>query len=429
MSSCHNYVKQCGVECCDESVQCTFAHTKTNPQNGQLEVLQTGYVDQSGPSAMCTGSASRSTSSPIMMLLCIFGLHWMASGASVTSHVEGGIDGRKRPRVFGRYLAVGLIMVLALCLQGCDIQIPTHKVGNWRTKTNYLSEYKYLPPGKSANAAVLNSCSLPNVPATQQCSGRGYCKSFSTNSAAAQQSTPLAFCYCDRSWTDPECGTKRKSQMTAFFLSLFLGFLGADYFYLGFPLWGIAKLLTLGGAGFWWLIDIVRTGSGPVYAYDFRTAADLPHWVAVLVMISACMLVGFVFAIETYLIYRKNKREDVAKLQNSEEARHWKNTQEELKGFDGPRFRIKQTLPNYEGRPGFSGYGAAMPLPHPNANTPFATFGAATGVPPFAGPFGPAGVPGEGSPTPASRGVAPTHMPGMMNRFDDNVGNVSIPHA
>jgi TM2 domain-containing membrane protein YozV len=38
-------------------------------------------------------------------------------------------------------------------------------------------------------------------------------------------------------------------------LSWALGFLGADRFYQGQVLWGILKLITLGGAGIWWLID------------------------------------------------------------------------------------------------------------------------------------------------------------------------------
>lgn len=48
-----------------------------------------------------------------------------------------------------------------------------------------------------------------------------------------------------------------KQRSTAFLLSYFLGFLGADRFYLG--QWGLAigKLLTFGGCGLWWLIDLV----------------------------------------------------------------------------------------------------------------------------------------------------------------------------
>jgi TM2 domain-containing membrane protein YozV len=37
-----------------------------------------------------------------------------------------------------------------------------------------------------------------------------------------------------------------------------LGFLGLDHFYLRSPATGIAKLLTLGGFGLWWLFDIVQ---------------------------------------------------------------------------------------------------------------------------------------------------------------------------
>lgn len=57
--------------------------------------------------------------------------------------------------------------------------------------------------------------------------------------------------------------------------------MGLDLFYLGFPILGCMKFATLGGCGFWWVVDIVRIGSAPVYAYDFRLAYDLPHWVFV----------------------------------------------------------------------------------------------------------------------------------------------------
>jgi hypothetical protein len=49
---------------------------------------------------------------------------------------------------------------------------------------------------------------------------------------------------------------------TAWVLSLLLGMLGADRFYLGRPFTGALKLLTLGGLGFWWLRDVAAILTG-----------------------------------------------------------------------------------------------------------------------------------------------------------------------
>lgn len=50
---------------------------------------------------------------------------------------------------------------------------------------------------------------------------------------------------------------RRKNRVIAIFLSLILGWLGIDRFYLGKPLTAIIKLVTLGGLGFWWVIDLM----------------------------------------------------------------------------------------------------------------------------------------------------------------------------
>ena len=62
--------------------------------------------------------------------------------------------------------------------------------------------------------------------------------------------------------TEPIVGTPTRQQSTAFLLSWLGGFFGADRFYLGQTGLGIAKLLTGGGCGIWFLIDYIMIGMG-----------------------------------------------------------------------------------------------------------------------------------------------------------------------
>lgn len=59
-----------------------------------------------------------------------------------------------------------------------------------------------------------------------------------------------------------------KSKTTAIILSILLGGLGVDRFYLGYVGLGILKLLTGGGFGIWWLIDLIMIVTGKLKAKD-----------------------------------------------------------------------------------------------------------------------------------------------------------------
>jgi len=50
---------------------------------------------------------------------------------------------------------------------------------------------------------------------------------------------------------------KNKKWIIALLFSIFLGSLGIDRFYMEYVGTGILKLLTFGGFGIWWLIDLV----------------------------------------------------------------------------------------------------------------------------------------------------------------------------
>jgi len=54
-----------------------------------------------------------------------------------------------------------------------------------------------------------------------------------------------------------------RRQLTVLIISFVAGYLGVDRFYKGQVGWGIVKLITLGGVGVWYLVDLA------IAAYDF----------------------------------------------------------------------------------------------------------------------------------------------------------------
>mmetsp|Transcript_25494 Transcript_25494/g.85327 ORF Transcript_25494/g.85327 Transcript_25494/m.85327 type:complete len:266 (-) Transcript_25494:73-870(-) len=190
----------------------------------------------------------------------------------------------------------GVLAVVAGSLQGCSLDIPRHSVGNWQAQENYLEQYKVSPPG-SHQGPILNSCTDIGLDPSLLCTGHGRCKDwFDPLPLDSKRPAPLgpSFCECDRDWTGPECDIQRKSQFTAFVLSMFFGMFGADMFYLGWFGLGVAKLCTLGGLGVWWIFDVARIGSSPVSTVDsFRVAADVEHWAFVLCFLSFTAVLAF----------------------------------------------------------------------------------------------------------------------------------------
>ena len=59
-----------------------------------------------------------------------------------------------------------------------------------------------------------------------------------------------------------------KSQLIALLLVILVGGLGIHRFYLGYTWQGIVQLLTAGGCGIWWLIDLIRIITGDLKPKD-----------------------------------------------------------------------------------------------------------------------------------------------------------------
>jgi len=365
-NSCQTYLDSCQVECCDDSARCVF--DISTDMGGGVVSKETGYVDADGPSAICTGGLDNSAgirlSAPFALVLLLLGAPLVAGSAEA----QGSTTGRRRsflPEMPSTQVLVLLVMLAAsVSLQGCTLSIPSHNQAAWRKMSNYLMKYEYVPAGQFATSATLNSCSA-GAAGREVCSGRGQCKPWFRlplkvlDPKDADETESISFCECEPEWADPECRTQRKSQIKAFFLSLFGGFLGLDLFYLGFKIWGLCKLFTLGGFGFWWLFDIVRVGCAPPYAHDFRVNNDLPHWVFMAVVMILFTTAGLLYSLESFFAYRKQKRNLIQKLSQGDEETHL----DRAEGAQGAmRNRISRHYNIWTGLPGqdAKSYGATM---------------------------------------------------------------------
>lgn len=77
----------------------------------------------------------------------------------------------------------------------------------------------------------------------------------------------------------PKCGakqsggagaTKKVNYVVILLVSIFLGWLGIDRFMMGQVGLGIVKLITMGGFGIWWFIDIILIALKNVNGVEFE---------------------------------------------------------------------------------------------------------------------------------------------------------------
>jgi hypothetical protein len=113
---------------------------------------------------------------------------------------------------------------------------------------------------------------VPQIPAGQQHGDGQYLGQF-----GASQQFPAA---------------PQKSFLTTWLLSLFLGGLGVDRFYLGKIGTGIAKLLTAGGLGVWSLVDLIITLAGKQTDKNRQPLAGYRQHKVLAIVVSAVLVVG-----------------------------------------------------------------------------------------------------------------------------------------
>jgi len=90
----------------------------------------------------------------------------------------------------------------------------------------------------------------------------------------------------------------QRQYLLTWLYALFLGFFGGDRFYLGKVGTGILKLISLGGLGLWWAIDLVITILGAQTDAQHRPTTDYERYRKISWIITGiAVFIGLVLAV------------------------------------------------------------------------------------------------------------------------------------
>lgn len=299
-SGCSNYVRKCEIQCCDESVQCVFEH-KSLLSDGKV-LTKKGYIDHAAPSLLCTGNAFGRFASSRGLLVLVFcvSLLFLGLGDLDVEDVQGLFSLPTVNAATVQRAKTGMTVE-----KGAPRIDGIHKTAYWRKKKDFtMSGQGVLDP--ETGERFLGSCNNPHVKQSDKCNGKGVCIPWDKDGG-------FRICKCDLYQAGAECQVTRKSQTTAYFLSLFLGFLGVDRFYMENWFRGLMKLLTLGGFGTAWVYDVVLIGSGDVYAGEYRLAPDISTGIAQVVTPFTFLLIGLFFAVcstQRHIMHKRRKHNE-----------------------------------------------------------------------------------------------------------------------
>ena len=111
-----------------------------------------------------------------------------------------------------------------------------------------------------------------------------------------------------------------KDFMATSLLSFLFGYLGVDRFYLGYTGLGVLKLVTLGGFGIWYWVDLILILTGAMKDKKGLPLANrqqkLKPTLIIIGVIYACMAVAYIWA-GTSHPELNGSNSDVDKLQQS----------------------------------------------------------------------------------------------------------------